>query len=284
MLVRLSSLAVVLAAGVAAAAPAVAQPTPNGAAGVPSHAPRSSSSQPGAPTGPSAAGTPQPGPPDLILTGDLKEASAARDAIRVRLQQGANCPKRPGDDALIARAQRALDRLKADRARPGANGGGELNAMIQDLSNWLDRFRRPVCAPAPRPPLHRTGYFLVEIKGTRSAFTEVEGLPTEVDALDYREGLDPPHVQVFPGLRRHPTLTLKRPWTGDPSLYFWFQTAQGGRNDRRDVTVTDTLAGMRRYNFHECWPMRWSGPSLNAKNSGHAVESIELSCERMDFR
>lgn len=39
-----------------------------------------------------------------------------------------------------------------------------------------------------------------------------------------------------------------------------------------------------RYNFYECWPCRWKGPALNARNSGHATERLEISWETMEFK
>ena len=43
--------------------------------------------------------------------------------------------------------------------------------------------------------------FLLEIEGTTAAgFTEVTGLNTETDVIDYREGSDPGHVRKIPAL------------------------------------------------------------------------------------
>jgi phage tail-like protein len=256
---------------------------------------------------------PKGAPPDLVFPGDVQEAQAARDAIKARLEHDPKCPRRPSDGALIDRGQRALDRLRADRAKAGQAGGVDatsasyLDGLMRDLSTWLERLRNLSCPPpagaaglpppgqpkpqpgapgprAPRPEFRGPRLVFVDIQGMKAGFSEVEGLSTETDAIDYRTGPEDAHVRRLPGLRRYPSIVLKRGWTGDPSLFHWYEAARNGRVERKNVTVTDFQAGGRQYHLFECWPTRWSGPSLNAKNSGHATEKIELVCERMEFR
>jgi hypothetical protein len=40
----------------------------------------------------------------------------------------------------------------------------------------------------------------------------------------------------------------------------------------------------RRYNFFEAWPCRYKGPDLNARNSGHAIEKLEICFERLEMK
>ena len=58
--------------------------------------------------------------------------------------------------------------------------------------------------------------FLVEIDGiTRAGFTEVGGLDTEQDIIEYREGGDTATKRKLPGLRKYSNITLKRGFTAD---------------------------------------------------------------------
>jgi hypothetical protein len=85
-------------------------------------------------------------------------------------------------------------------------------------------------------------------------------------------------VQQLPGAPIR--LVLTRDWTGDRSFWNW---NQAGQSQRKNISIT-IFGENRRYNLFECWPTKWTGPSLNAKNSGHATERIELVCERMELR
>jgi phage tail-like protein len=38
-----------------------------------------------------------------------------------------------------------------------------------------------------------------------------------------------------------------------------------------------------RYNFHNGWPSKWTGPSLNAGASEVAIETLEIACEFIEL-
>ena len=37
-------------------------------------------------------------------------------------------------------------------------------------------------------------------------------------------------------------------------------------------------------NFYHCWPSKWVGPALNARNSAHATEKLEIVFETMEMK
>lgn len=37
-----------------------------------------------------------------------------------------------------------------------------------------------------------------------------------------------------------------------------------------------------RWNFVNAWPMKWTGPSFNAKNNDVAIETLELAHEGIE--
>ncbi len=91
-------------------------------------------------------------------------------------------------------------------------------------------------------------------------------------------------IQLLSG----PAAPVRLLMTPDPpavqSLWQWWQATAAGRVQRKSISIVMAGGERRHYNLFECWPTRWSGPSLNAKNSGQAVEKIEISCERMELR
>jgi phage tail-like protein len=75
-----------------------------------------------------------------------------------------------------------------------------------------------------------TGNFVVEIQGiTATSFSEVSGLETSIDVVDYRAGDAKLNTeQKLPGLYKTSDVTLKRGLTQDTSLWNWINTAMTG--------------------------------------------------------
>jgi phage tail-like protein len=130
--------------------------------------------------------------------------------------------------------------------------------------------------------------FLLEIDGIAAAgFSEVSGLSCEIDVIEYREGNGKTTtLRKIPGLRKYTNITLKRGMTTDTSLWNWFKSVAEGNAQRADgsILLLD-LAGqpVLRWNFHNGWPRKWEGPTLNAKASDVAIETLEIAHEGLDL-
>jgi phage tail-like protein len=64
-------------------------------------------------------------------------------------------------------------------------------------------------------------------------------------------------------------------------------SGSGMPTGRKSISVifhNDAGEEAGRYNFFEAWPCRWKAPSLNARNSGHATEAIEIVFERIEMK
>jgi phage tail-like protein len=135
--------------------------------------------------------------------------------------------------------------------------------------------------------------FVVEFDGEElAAFSEVSGLDSENQPIEYREGADAINApRKLPGIERYPNAMLKRGITGSLALWTWRQEVRDGgstfppartvtikllneKNDRDNPAMTWTLTN--------AWPAKLSGPSLNAKGNDFAVETLELVYERLD--
>lgn len=132
---------------------------------------------------------------------------------------------------------------------------------------------------------YRAYNFLVEIDGiVQAGFQECSGLDSSTDVVDYREGSDPNHVRKLPGLTKVTAITLKRGITDSDELWQWRRAVIEGRADRRNgsiILLDDTGVEKLRWNFHQAWPSKWTGPTLNATSSAIAVESLELTHEEL---
>lgn len=130
------------------------------------------------------------------------------------------------------------------------------------------------------------GYnFLVEIDGiTRAGFQECSGLDASTDVVEYREGADPAHKRKLTGLNTFSNITLKWGITDSDELWKWRQTVIDGRAERKNgsIILMDEAGNEKvRWNFHNAWPTKWTGPSFNATDNGVAVETLELAHEEL---
>ena len=129
--------------------------------------------------------------------------------------------------------------------------------------------------------------FLVELDGVaRAGFTEVGGLTTEQDIIEYREGSGPATVSKLPGLRKYSNIMLKRGFTQDFDLWNWRKTTLDGETDRRGGSIILMDEGRNevlRWNFSEGWICKWEGPALNSTTNEAAIESIEICHEGLEL-
>jgi phage tail-like protein len=129
----------------------------------------------------------------------------------------------------------------------------------------------------------RAADFLVEIDGiTRTRFISVDGLGSEVDVVEERDGADPRHSHKVAGSTHTRNIVLRWPADDDRELSDWYQVIVDGQTDRRNgsvILLDDTGNPKIRWNFVDAWPAKWEGPSLNAEGNDIAIESIELAHE-----
>jgi phage tail-like protein len=130
--------------------------------------------------------------------------------------------------------------------------------------------------------------FRVEIDGLAvGAFSEVSGLTTDGDAVDYREGTDATNiVRKLPGLRKVTNLVFKRGYLQDNTLWSWYARIAAGADDRRSgsvVLMNEAHRDVMRWNFENAWINKIEGPALNATGNQVAIESMELVHEGLTF-
>jgi phage tail-like protein len=136
--------------------------------------------------------------------------------------------------------------------------------------------------PARRLDPYGAFRFLVEIDGiVGGGFTEVGGLQSELEVLDYREGGRNDHLLRLAGPARFPSnLTLKRGLADSGTLWSWYADAAAGRIARRLVSVVLLDVDRRpawQWDFVDAYPVRWSGPELRAGDGATAFETLELA-------
>jgi phage tail-like protein len=125
--------------------------------------------------------------------------------------------------------------------------------------------------------------FVLEIDGLKVAgFSEVSGLNTETDIIEYRNGDEDHTVRKLPGLKKFTNITLKRGFTQDKELWLWRKTVLEGKTERKGGSIVlkdEAHNEALRWNFREGWVNKWEGPSMNAKNNEVAIETLEIAVE-----
>jgi len=134
---------------------------------------------------------------------------------------------------------------------------------------------------SPRTDPYRNYRFTVEIDSLIvGGFAEVEGLERELRTEEYEEGGRNGFAHAFPDRMSHPTLTLRRGLTDSDTFWAWLQDVKFGTVERKSgriVVMDETGREVWGWAFREAYPVRWSGPDLQADEGAVAIEEVELS-------
>jgi phage tail-like protein len=132
--------------------------------------------------------------------------------------------------------------------------------------------------PDPVPELG----FRVEITGLDGPigwFAECSGISLEYELMEYQEGGENRYSHKLRGRLKYPNLVLKRGVTYEAALLDWFFKAQK-RKERGTMTLTLTGPDgkdVRKWAFAEAFPVKWSGPTLNAGSNNVATETLDVA-------
>lgn len=125
--------------------------------------------------------------------------------------------------------------------------------------------------------------FLVEIDGiAKAGFSEVTGLNTETNVIEYREGTDAITPRKLPGLTKNSNITLKRGASLDKDLFTWRKTVLDGDIRRANVSIVlldEKKTEVVRWNLVEAWPSKYVVPDLKANANEMAIETLEITHE-----
>jgi phage tail-like protein len=148
------------------------------------------------------------------------------------------------------------------------------------------------------PPVHRDdpygGYnFEVTINGVSDdgkavsgSFNEASGLEVNMEPIEYRNGSEDITPRKLPGLKKFANIQLKKGISGDIEFWDWIVEAMGGNVRRTEGSVTlmnENKAIVMQWNFKRGWPIKWTGPSLNATNNEIAMETLEICHEGLSI-
>jgi phage tail-like protein len=127
--------------------------------------------------------------------------------------------------------------------------------------------------------------FLLESGGLlRAGFSEITGLNSESDIIDYRNGNDDFTNRRLAGLKKFGPVTLKSGVAASPDQDFvsWRRTVEDADILRTDISIVlldERRQEQVRYNLRNAWPSKWVGPDLKAGANEIAIEQLEICHE-----
>ena len=129
--------------------------------------------------------------------------------------------------------------------------------------------------------------FQVQFEGIEAGFSEVSGLGSETEIIEYRNGNSPVFSTIkLPGLTKYGNVTLKRGLTGNLDLWEWRKAIIAGQPDRRDgriLLLDEAGTVVVTWKLFSCWPAKLMGPDLAASGNEIAIEVLELATDRIEL-
>lgn len=143
---------------------------------------------------------------------------------------------------------------------------------------------------ARNDPLRNFRYRLEIDNITQAGFSEVAIAETTIDAVEYREGTDPPHVRKLSGLTKYGNITLKWGLTSGGNaldLFKWHNDVSVGlvKERRKNVAIVvqdEAGTDSARFVITDAWPVKYDPSDLNAKGNEVLIELLELANEGIE--
>jgi phage tail-like protein len=136
--------------------------------------------------------------------------------------------------------------------------------------------------PAPAYKFH----VAVEVDGILEAFfTECSGLTMQREVTTYKEGGVNDYVHHLPGRVTYTNVVLKRGITASSVLWDWFQQGlYDGKVKRINVSILmfdRSGEVLKRWELENAYPVKWTGPEFKSDSNQAAIESLELTFDRL---
>jgi phage tail-like protein len=183
------------------------------------------------------------------------------------------------------------DAIKSDNLPAGPAGGGGGGAAVQSSTGNVNYTPSGAESEFDGPVDARVGAwnFKVEIDGIapeNSGLLTISGITTETEPIEFKFGPDP-FMRSMPGRTKFSDVELTRVYKmGSDEFYKWRQRIEAGVEDYRNVTIhlhsvdVDSSPVMSM-TLHECYPVKWECPEMNAGGSDGAIEKISLDVTRV---
>lgn len=123
--------------------------------------------------------------------------------------------------------------------------------------------------------------FLLEVDGKEIGyFMSVGGLGVEMEVETVKEGGLNEFEHKLPGRLKWSNITLKRGITNSTELFEWMQASTPNgleRSTGRISMLNPTYETVQTWEFEGAFPVKWTGPSLDAGSNDIGTEELEIA-------
>jgi phage tail-like protein len=112
------------------------------------------------------------------------------------------------------------------------------------------------------------------------AWTKCEGLAVEYEVLEYQEGGLNEYVHRLPGRRKYTNVKLTRPLdehSADVVVWVSKQATEPRRRTAQIAVLERDGSVVCQWDLADVYPLKWSGPALDAGGNQVALETLELA-------
>ena len=112
------------------------------------------------------------------------------------------------------------------------------------------------------------------------SWTKCDGLTVEYEVMEYQEGGMNDYVHRLPGRRKYQNIKLTRPLDKDSANVAKWVTKIGNEVARSNAEIAVLDPGgvvVVQWNLHDAYPVKWTGPSLDATGNQVANETLEIA-------
>lgn len=130
-------------------------------------------------------------------------------------------------------------------------------------------------------------HFAIEVQGQiKGYFTECSGLGSETEVIEHKVVDEKGHefIQKIPGRMKWQDISLKRGITKEMDVWAWRKlvedgNVEGARRNGSIVMFNQAFQEVARWDFVRAWPLKVTGPSLQADSNAFGVEEMTITHE-----
>jgi phage tail-like protein len=123
-------------------------------------------------------------------------------------------------------------------------------------------------------------HVVIDSHGSLGSWSKCDGLTVEYEIQEYQEGGQNDYVHRLPGRCKYQNVKLTRPLDKSSADVASWVAGQRRKVDRSnaEIAVLDPAGEVvAKWNLDGVYPVKWTGPSLDATGNQVATETLELA-------
>jgi len=120
----------------------------------------------------------------------------------------------------------------------------------------------------------------IDDKGSLGSWSKCDGLTVEYEIQEYQEGGQNEYVHRLPGRCKYQNIKLARPLdktSADVASWVAGQRQKPARSNAEIAVLDPAGEVVAKWNLNDVFPVKWTGPSLDATGNQIAIETLELA-------